>query len=85
MDKVNKTKKILSGNIAKIVDEKTLKVRVESKYPHPKYQKIVKSHKTYLADFDGDISKVNVGAGVVIEECKPVSKRKTWRVTNIIE
>lgn len=76
-----KIRKTLTGNILNASGANTYKVRVESKYKHPKYGKIVKSHKTYLAHSDKD---VEVGASVIIGEIKPMSKRKTWEIIEII-
>lgn len=71
-----KQSKRLQGIVLKIVDDKTLKVRVETKYQHPLYRKIIKSHKNYLVNI-GE-SKPEVNDLVWIEEGKPVSKNKSF-------
>ncbi len=73
------------GIVVKKSSERTLKVRVERKRPHPIYGKVVTSHKNYLVDADEkQIAEVNLGAKVIISECKPVSKKKTWRLDEIV-
>lgn len=73
-----KTKRKLKGEVIKIVDEYTVKVEVEEKSAHPLYKKIMKSHKKYLIDLQGN--KVEVGEKVEIEEMRPVSKRKKFKL-----
>ena len=71
-----KQPKKLQGVIVNILDEKTVKVRVEIKYPHPLYKKIIKEHKNYLAHVtNGEYVKGDI---VWILEGKPVSKNKTF-------
>jgi len=61
----------------------TVTVRVERKYRHPVYAKVVKSHKKYLAH--NDSLKLAVGDAVVIEETRPLSKTKHFRVIKKLE
>lgn len=58
--------------------DKTVVVEVERKKPHPLYRKIVRKKKRYKAD-KGEI-KVKIGDKVVIEQTRPLSKDKRWRV-----
>lgn len=76
-----KIRKTLTGIVLNNSGTNTVKIRVESKFKHPKYGKIVKSHKTYLANSEKD---VEVGTQVIIGEIKPMSKRKTWEIIEII-
>lgn len=73
---VQKQPKRLQGVVTGIVDEKTIKVRVENKYSHPLYKKIVKEHKNYLVHAEGQ--NPELGINVWIKEGKPVSKKKTF-------
>lgn len=75
----NKIRKKLQGVVVSI-NGSTIKVRVESKYPHPIYKKIVATHKTYLVHSEDD--KVEVGDKVTIEEGRPVSKSKKFYLIN---
>ncbi|MBD3280252.1 30S ribosomal protein S17 [Candidatus Dojkabacteria bacterium] len=67
----------------KLVDEKTVKVEVERKAAHPLYKKILKSHKKYVVDKNG--KEVEVGDNVEIEETTPVSKKKKFKLVEVIE
>ena len=58
--------------------QKTVVIKVERIKEHPKYKRRYKIHKKYKAhDEKGEYS---VGDRVVIEECKPISKDKKWKV-----
>lgn len=84
MAKKESNKKVLEGVVAKLSSKDTVAVRVESKFPHPKYGRIVKTHKKYLVHVEGDL-KAEVGDIVLIREIKPVSKMKSWQLDKIIE
>lgn len=74
-------KKELSGIIIKLIDDKTVKIEVEKKKAHPLYGKIIKSHKKFVVDKAG--LDVKLGDKVVIRECRPLSKNKTFKLINI--
>jgi small subunit ribosomal protein S17 len=59
---------------------KTAVVEVERKRHHPRYRKLVKTHKKYKAH---DELGAKVGDQVVIQESRPISKTKHWRVVKI--
>jgi len=61
---------------------KTVVVKVERIKEHPKYKRRYKVHKTYKAHDEKD--KYKVGDKVIIEECRPISKEKRWRVVKSI-
>jgi small subunit ribosomal protein S17 len=63
--------------------EKSVVIRVERKVRHKLYGKYVKTSVKYLAD-DPE-NQCNIGDTVLIEECRPLSKRKRWRVKQILE
>lgn len=69
--------KKLQGVIVNVIDESTIKVRVEIKYAHPLYKKIIKKHKNYLVhkNIEGEFVKGDI---VWILEGKPVSKTKKF-------
>ncbi len=78
--KLNKTR---TGSVVSNRMEKSVVVRVERKVRHKLYGKYVRTSVKYLAD-DPDNS-CNIGDKVLIEECRPLSKRKRWRVSSILE
>lgn len=62
--------------------DKTVVVAVESRVLHPTYQKYVKRTSKFLAHCEANDCKV--GDKVVIEETRPLSKRKRWNVREVI-
>jgi small subunit ribosomal protein S17 len=78
-----KVRKTRTGSVVSNRMEKTVVVRVERRFRHKLYGKFVKTSVKYLAD-DPE-NQCNVGDVVLIEECRPLSKRKRWRVRSIVE
>jgi len=76
-------KRQLTGKIVSDKMQKTVVVRVERIKIHPKYKKRYKFHNKYKAH--DEKGEYKVGDTVVIEECKPISKDKKWRVIKKIE
>jgi len=70
-------KKQLTGTIISNKMQKTVVVRVESLKEHRKYKRRFKSHKNYKAHVEEEYM---TGDKVVIEECRPISKDKKWKV-----
>jgi small subunit ribosomal protein S17 len=62
--------------------KKTVTVRVERQLRHPLYKKIVKRQKKFLAH--DEYEKCKLGDIVRIIETRPISRRKRWRVTEIV-
>ena len=62
--------------------EKTVVVKVESRYSHPIYSKTMIKTKKYLAH--DEMSQCNIGDKVLVTECRPLSKKKRWSITKII-
>lgn len=70
------------GRVVSSKMDKTVVVAVDYLRPHPLYRKTVrKTHKFYAHDENNDC---HVGDTVRIEETRPLSKQKRWRVTEII-
>jgi len=61
--------------------QKTIIVQIEKKYPHPLYSKTLIKTKKYLVH--DDLEKSNVGDTVLVQECRPLSKRKRWKLIKI--
>ena len=74
------TKKILKGVITSSKSDKTVVVEVTRKFKHPFYEKVIKRTKKYHAH--DETNKFKEGEKVSIQECKPISKKKTWQVVN---
>jgi small subunit ribosomal protein S17 len=58
--------------------DKTVTVLVDRRVMHPIYKKFIRRSKNYAAHDENNVCKV--GDAVRIEECRPISKRKTWIV-----
>lgn len=71
-------KRILEGKVVSDKMDKTVTVLVERRYMHPVYKKYVKRTDKYAAHDENNAIKE--GQVVQIQECKPISKRKTWTV-----
>ena len=71
----------LSGQVVSDKTEKTVVVQVTSSKRHPVYNKILRTAKKYMAhDEEG---AAHEGDWVTIEESRPLSRRKRWRVVEI--
>jgi small subunit ribosomal protein S17 len=71
-------KKQLTGIVISNKMQKTVVVEVEKIKEHPKYRRKYRVHKKYKAH--DEKGECKVGDKVVIEECRPLSKEKRWRV-----
>jgi len=63
--------------------DKSITVSVERKVKHPKYGKFIKNTSKFVAHDEKD--DCNIGDTVRIMETRPLSKRKNWRLVEIIE
>jgi len=73
-----KTGKVVSNSM-----EKSIVVKVEYLVSHPLYKKRIKKSTKFMAHDEKGIC--NIGDKVKIAETRPLSKRKRWRVTEILE
>lgn len=71
-------KRILQGTVVSDKADKTVVVLVERRVRHPLYGKIVRRSKKYHAH--DEENAIAAGDIVRIEECRPISKSKSWRV-----
>ncbi|MBZ9573031.1 30S ribosomal protein S17 [Patescibacteria group bacterium] len=71
-------KKKLTGTVISNKMQKTVVVRVERVKEHPRYKRRYKVQKKYKAH--DEKGEYKVGDKVIIEECRPISKGKNWRV-----
>ena len=69
-------RRVLTGRVTSDKMNKTITVLVERRVIHPLYKKFIRRSKKYAAHDETNLCKV--GDTVRIEECRPVSKRKTW-------
>ena len=73
-------KRILNGVVCSSNSKNTVVVKVERTFKHPIYKKFIKRSKKYHAHDETDALKI--GDKVFIQESKPISKLKTWKVIN---
>ncbi len=76
-------RKIQTGVVHSNKMDKTITVSVERRIKHPIYGKYVKKTKRFLAHDEGN--ECNIGDQVKIMETRPLSKRKRWRLVEILE
>jgi small subunit ribosomal protein S17 len=62
--------------------QKTRVVKVERVYRHPRYQRVVRTSKKFKAHDENNESRV--GDRVIIEETRPLSREKRWRIRQIV-
>ncbi len=77
------TRRTLTGRVVSDKMSKTRTVLVERRVTHPLYGKIVTRSKKYHAH--DEANECHDGDLVMIEECRPLSKTKAWRVIKLIE
>ena len=78
-----KTPRTMTGRVVSDKADKTVTVAVERRVAHPLYGKVVTRTKKYHAHDEANDCKE--GDLVTIEECRPMSRTKTWRVTRLVE
>ena len=76
-------KRILTGTIVSDKTDKTVVVKVERRVKHPLYGKIIRRSKKYHAHDEGN--EYREGETVRIEETRPISKLKTWKVIDRVD
>ena len=62
---------------------KTIIVRVERRFPHPRYKKVITGYSKFYAH--DEKSEAKVGDRVRIKETRPLSKMKNWRLVEVVE
>jgi small subunit ribosomal protein S17 len=73
----------LTGRVVSDKMNKTVTVLVERRVTHPLYGKIMTRSKKYHAHDESNECKA--GDLVTIEECRPISRTKSWRVAKLVE
>ena len=78
-----KLQRTLQGVVTSNKMEKSATVTIERRVKHPLYGKIIK-RSTKLSVHD-EANECNKGDTILIEECRPMSKTKSWRLVKIVE
>jgi len=82
MEQQTKTKRTLTGQVVSTKMDKTIAVVIERRVEHPIYKKYMRKSTKLLAHDEN--SECKEGDTVAIEECRPLSKRKAWRLQRVI-
>ena len=72
-----------TGEVISDKMDKTIVVRVERRFRHAKFKKVVTSYKKFYAHDEKREAKV--GDRVLIAETRPLSKMKSWRLVQVVE
>lgn len=77
---IKSSRKVKQGIVVSNKMQKTVIVRVERTMRHPQYDKVIKVGKKYYAHYDNPEKPLKEGDAVTIQETRPLSKLKRWRV-----
>jgi small subunit ribosomal protein S17 len=83
MNQETSTPRQLTGRVVSNKMQKTVTVLVERMVPHPLYGKFVKRSKKYHAH--DETNECGEGDTVIIQESRPISKSKAWKVVRLVE
>lgn len=78
-----KVKRTLTGRVVSDKMDKTVTVLVERKVKHPMLGKVIRRSKKYHAHDESN--QYHEGDLVLIEECRPMAKTKTWVVSQLVD
>jgi len=83
MNEEVKSNRTLTGRVVSNAMDKTITVLVERRVKHPLYGKFI-SRSTKIHAHD-DANECGKGDWVIVEQCRPLSKTKTWRLIQVVE
>jgi len=75
-------KREIQGTVVTKAGDKSATILVERKVMHPRYHKTVKRFKKYIVH--DEKNELNVGDKIIAIECRPLSKRKAFRLKSIL-
>jgi len=76
-------KKTLVGTVVSDKMDKTVVVRTERRFKHKLYGKYLRRNTQYMAHDPAE--SAGIGDRILIQECRPLSKHKRWRVIKVVE
>ncbi len=83
MTEESSRRRTLPGSVISIKMDKTITVLVERRVPHPLYKKFIRRSTKLHAHDEENVCQE--GDRVLIEECRPLSKTKSWRLVKVLE
>ena len=82
-DATRNSRRVLEGIVSSAAMDKSITVRVERMFKHPKYKKYVRRHsKVHAHD---EQNEAQPGDRVELMECRPLSKTKRYRLVRVVE
>jgi len=83
MNDVQATNRALTGRVVSNAADKTITVLVERRVKHPIYGKYIgRSTKVHVHD---ESNECQIGDMVLVEQCRPLSKTKSYRLVKVLE
>jgi small subunit ribosomal protein S17 len=82
-DRGQNRRRVKQGRVASSKMDKTIVVVAETRVPHPVYKKVVRQSRRFKAH--DELNTAGIGDLVRIQECRPYSKEKRWRLLEILE
>lgn len=82
-EKKEKVERSITGKVVSNKMDKTIVVLGERKVKHPLYGKFIRRSTKYHAHDAGN--ECNIGDTVMIKECRPLSKTKSWTLIKVLE
>lgn len=83
MSTENKVQRSLTARVTSNKMDKSITVSIERRVKHPLYGKYIK--RTTKLHVHDENNECNVDDVVIIEQCRPISKTKSWRLVNVVE
>ena len=86
MEQTNNTAGHRKERVGEVVSNKmtkTIVVRVERRFPHPKFKKVITRYKKFYAH--DEKSEAKPGDRVRIQETRPLSRTKRWQLMEVVE
>jgi small subunit ribosomal protein S17 len=83
MSKTKIPRKTKIGSVISNKMDKSIVIQVDRRIRHKFYGKFIRKSVKYMADDPNNVCKI--GDVVLIEECRPLSKNKRWRLRSVVE
>ena len=79
----DKKQKTLQGVVSSNKMDKSATVTIERRVKHPLYGKIIT--RSSKLSFHDEANECGIGDTVLIEQCRPISKTKSWKLVKVVE
>jgi small subunit ribosomal protein S17 len=86
LETANAPARIRKERVGEVISNKmakTIVVRVQRRFPHPQFKKIVTAYKKFYAH--DEKAEAKIGDTVRIQETRPISKLKRWQLVEVVE